>query len=108
MLPVNDIDCIIVDNPPNEIINVQSIVISLIDKFNSEIIKQPLVISNSPENIAVNITPNSPIFEINFKYIEFETIISIRQKQKHTTPPIRSIEDTDSLTAIEKLFFCWL
>ena len=95
--------------PPNEITNVEMIVASFELIKVDDNIRQPLVISPSPQNIADISVPFMPkLFKhfINDKNSELVVITSSSTNVKHITPPINSIEFTDDIMLCEKSKGC--
>ncbi len=110
---VKAVACSNVEIPPNEIINVQSIVAVLNERGISDSIIQPFVISKIPEKIAVITSWFMPKYEKTdtiLTKIKLPVITSISTKVKQITPPISSIEEIDDVTLSEKfdLLHVWL
>ena len=94
-----------VDMPPKDIIKVKRGVIIFNGKLQDVIIKQPLVISRIPLKKAVNICEKSPKMLKILTKAGFVVIISIKTKQKQTTPPINKADKTDCITLSENDIF---
>ena len=95
--------------PPNEMINVEMIVARCELIKVDESIRQPLVISPNPQNMADIREPFIPILFkelINIENKWLVVITSSSTKVKHITPPIKSIEFTDDIMLCEKSKFC--